>query len=69
LRARADSGSVTVMSTNRRFQRVPMLAIVLAAWTLDIALPSLACAELPAIAQRQRTEKKVLPTTRSSKVL
>jgi hypothetical protein len=58
LRARADSGSVTAMSVNRLFQRVPMLAIFLAAWTLDIALPSPACAELPAIAQRQRTEKK-----------
>ena len=35
-----------------------MLAILLAALTLDLALPSLAFAELPAIAQRQRTEKK-----------
>ena len=35
-----------------------MLATVLAALALDIAAPSLAAAELPAIAQRQRAEKK-----------
>jgi len=35
-----------------------MLATVLAALALDIAAPSLAFAELPAIAQRQRAEKK-----------
>jgi Protein of unknown function (DUF2927) len=35
-----------------------MLATVLAALALDIAAPSLASAELPAIAQRQRVEKK-----------
>jgi hypothetical protein len=35
-----------------------MLATVLAALALDIAAPSLAAAEFPAIAQRQRAEKK-----------
>ena len=35
-----------------------MLASVFAALALEITLPSLACAELPAITQRQRTEKK-----------
>ncbi len=35
-----------------------MLASVFAAFALEITLPSLACAELPAITQRQRTEKK-----------
>jgi hypothetical protein len=58
LRLPAVSGSVTVMSVNRRSQRLAMLATVLAALALDIAAPSLASAELPAIAQRQRAEKK-----------
>jgi hypothetical protein len=63
LRPPAVSGSVTAMSVNRRSQRLPMLAILLAALTLDLALPSLAFAELPAIAQRQRTEKKSFTDT------
>jgi DUF2927 family protein len=46
------------MSVNRRSQRLLMLASVFAALALEITLPSLACAELPAITQRQRTEKK-----------
>jgi hypothetical protein len=58
LRPPGVSGSVTVMSVNRRSQRLAMLATVLAALALDIAAPSLASAELPAIAQRQRAEKK-----------
>jgi hypothetical protein len=58
LRARAVSGSVSTMSVNRRSQRLLMLASVFAALALEITLPSLACAELPAITQRQRTEKK-----------
>jgi hypothetical protein len=58
LRARAVSGSVSTMSVNRRSQRLLMLASVFAALALEITLPSLAYAELPAITQRQRTEKK-----------
>src|SRR4051794_5344009 len=46
------------MSVNRRSQRLAMLATVLAALALDVAAPSLASAELPAIAQRQHAEKK-----------
>jgi hypothetical protein len=63
LRPPAVSGSVTAMSVNRRSQRLPMLAILLAALALDLVLPSLASAELPAIAQRQRTEKKSFTDT------
>jgi Protein of unknown function (DUF2927) len=58
LRAWDYSGSVVPMNADRRSQRFSMLAIALAALALDLALPSLASAELPAIAQRQRTEKK-----------
>jgi Protein of unknown function (DUF2927) len=63
LRPPAVSGSVTAMSVNRRFQRLSVLATVLAALAPDLALPSLASAELPAIAQRQRTEKKSFTDT------
>jgi len=43
---------------NRRFQRLPMLATVFAALALDMAAPPPASAELAAIVQRQRAEKK-----------
>jgi Protein of unknown function (DUF2927) len=56
LRASADSGSVIPMCANRR--SLYLLASVLAALALDIIAPPTASAELPAIAQRQRTEKK-----------
>jgi Protein of unknown function (DUF2927) len=56
LRACADSGSVIPMCANRR--SLYLLASVLAALLLDIAAPPRASAELPTIAQRQRTEKK-----------
>jgi hypothetical protein len=56
LRARADSGSVNPMSAKCRSRY--LLASVLAALALDIIAAPLASAELPAVAQRQHTEKK-----------
>ena len=60
LRARADCGSVPSMRTLRRFLNLPKLTPVLCAIALgEIAAPSAAAADIPAIAYRQRTEKKV----------
>src|SRR6195256_486640 len=46
------------MNANRRFKRIAMLATVFAALALDMAAPPPASAELAAIVQRQRAEKK-----------
>ena len=46
------------MRVHRHLQRLPVIASVLAALALDIALMPPASAELPAVAQRQRSEKK-----------
>jgi hypothetical protein len=56
LRPCTDSGSVIPMCARRRSSY--LLASVLAALALDIIAPPTASAELPAIAQRQRTEKR-----------
>jgi Protein of unknown function (DUF2927) len=56
LRPCTDSGSVIPMYARRRSWY--LLASVLAALALDIIAPLPASAELPAIIQRQRTEKK-----------
>jgi Protein of unknown function (DUF2927) len=56
LRRCTDSGSVIPMYARRRSPY--LLASVLAALLLDTITPPRASAELPAIAQRQRTEKK-----------
>jgi hypothetical protein len=56
LRRCTDSGSVIPMCARRRSRY--LLASVLAALALDIITPLPASAELPAITQRQRTEKK-----------
>jgi hypothetical protein len=56
LRPCTDSGSVIPMYARRRSRY--LLASVLAALALDIITPLPASAELPAIIQRQRTEKK-----------
>ncbi len=56
----SDCGSVTVMRTPRRSRTFATLAAALTATTLG-AFPSLAASatEVPAVAQRQRAEKKV----------
>jgi Protein of unknown function (DUF2927) len=60
LHARADCCSVASMRTLRRFSYPWTLAIALSAVALgDIVAPPAASAEIPAIAQRQRTEKKI----------
>jgi Protein of unknown function (DUF2927) len=56
LRISAYSGSVDPMYANRRSRY--LLASALAALVLGIAAPPPAAAELPAVAQRQKTEKK-----------
>jgi hypothetical protein len=56
LRPCTDSGSVIPMCARRRSSY--LLASVLATLALDIIAPPTASAELPAIAQRQRTEKR-----------
>jgi len=59
LHAPSDCGSVTVMRTPRQFRSLATLAATLTVIALG-AISSLPvwCAEIPAIAQRQRTEKK-----------
>ena len=60
LRARPDCGSVFSMRTPRRFLYLSTLTAVLCAITLgEVAAPSAAGAEIPAIAHRQRTEKRI----------
>jgi hypothetical protein len=60
LRARADCGSVDAMSVLRPpSQTLKILAVVCAAIACDAAMPRPAtAAEIPAIASRQRAEKK-----------
>jgi hypothetical protein len=59
LRRRADYGSVVAMSANYRSLHLRILAVVLAGVAFDIvALPPATSAEIPAIASRQRAEKK-----------
>src|SRR5665213_3357625 len=57
LRAPADCGSVVPMSENHRSLALLIFAAALAATALDISAPA-ASAEIPAIASRQRAEKK-----------
>src|SRR5262245_65595996 len=56
LPARSDCVSVVTMKKPRR--HTFLIATALAALTISIALPAPAAAELPAIAARQRAEKK-----------
>jgi hypothetical protein len=58
LRARADCGSVVMMSAHRRSRYLLTFAAALAVTALDGVLPLPASAEIPAIAARQRAEKK-----------
>src|SRR5438046_2945115 len=59
LRARTDCGSVNPMSAIGRLIFPRMLAAALAAVALgEVFSPPAASAEIPAVAQRQRTEKK-----------
>ena len=58
LRAPADCGSVVPMSENHRSLALLIFAAALAATALDISAPA-ASAEIPAIASRQRAEKKI----------
>jgi hypothetical protein len=58
LRAGSDCGSVVAMSANRRSPYLWALAIALTATAFDVVVPVAASAEIPAIASRQRSEKK-----------
>jgi Protein of unknown function (DUF2927) len=60
LRARADCGSVDAMSASNRSSHIlRILAVALAGIAFDsVALTPAAAAEIPAIASRQRAEKK-----------
>src|SRR5439155_1551704 len=55
---RAPSSCVSVVTMNRPRRHILFIATALAALTIPIALPPPAAAELPAIAARQRAEKK-----------
>src|SRR5690242_1748867 len=55
---RAPSSCVSVVTMNRSRRHTFLIAAALAALTISIAPPPPAAAELPAIAARQRTEKK-----------
>src|SRR5215470_3266821 len=55
---RAPSSCVSVVAMNRPRRHTLFLAAAVAALTISIALPPPAAAELPAIAARQRAEKK-----------
>jgi hypothetical protein len=60
LRARTDCGSVVAMRVHRRSHRLRTLMAGLVAVALGQASwPVAALAEIPAVAQRQRTEKKI----------
>jgi Protein of unknown function (DUF2927) len=60
LRARTDCGSVVAMRVHRRSLPLRTLLAGLVAVALGaVAAPVTASAEIPAVAQRQRTEKKV----------
>jgi hypothetical protein len=58
LRALADSGSVTAMNGPRRSLCLWAVAVALAAVAPELLPPAAASAEIPAIASRQRSEKK-----------
>jgi Protein of unknown function (DUF2927). len=58
LRALADSGSVAAMSARRRSLCLWAVAVALAALAPEVLPPAAASAEIPAIASRQRSEKK-----------
>ena len=58
MRRSSDYGSVAAMSRYHRRISLALLAATIAAVGIEIALPSRASAELPAVATRQRTEKK-----------
>jgi hypothetical protein len=58
LRAWADCGSVVMMSANRRSPYLLTFAAALTLTALEGVLPPPASAEIPAIATRQRAEKK-----------
>src|ERR1700740_417614 len=55
---RAPPSCVSVVTMNRPRRHTLVIAAALAALTISIALPPTAAAELPAIAARQRAEKK-----------
>src|SRR5258708_30009968 len=60
LRTRTDCGSVVAMRVHRRSPRLQTLMAGLVAAALGAASwPVAASAEIPAVAQRQRTEKKI----------
>ncbi len=58
MRRSSDYGSVAAMNRHHRRVCLALLAATLAAVGIEMALPARASAELPAIATRQRTEKK-----------
>jgi hypothetical protein len=61
LRARADCGSVAAMSVSRRSSHLPGIILAVALVTIafePVVLLPAAAAEIPAIASRQRAEKK-----------
>ena len=58
LRALADSGSVAAMSAHRRSLCLWAVAVTLTAVAPEVLPPAAASAEIPAIASRQRSEKK-----------
>src|SRR4051812_8136635 len=60
LRAPSDCGSVAIMRTPRRSRSLTILTVALCTIALDaISSPAKPAAEIPGIAQRQRTEKKI----------
>jgi hypothetical protein len=58
LRTRERCGSVAAMRRHRRSPALHLLTVALTAIMLDVAAPPASSAEIPAIASRQRSEKK-----------